>query len=229
MIARDGTALHGWWLTGRGDQVLVWYHGNAGNISDRLDNASMLIRRLGVDVVLVDYRGYGASQGDPNEAGLYLDGLAVYDLVAARGVPPERIVLFGRSLGAAVAVHVALERPAAGLILESPFLSVRAMARAQYPFLPTRLIRTRFDNEAKIGGVTIPTLLLHGERDRVVPYAHGRTLSERASPPTRFFTIEGAGHNDTVSIGGEPYVEAWATFLHELPPSEPRAGVPSGT
>ena len=213
ITAADGVTLHGWWIEGPGERVLIWYHGNAGNIGDRLHNARWFVDRLGVDVVLVDYRGYGSSRGTPDEEGIYLDGLAIYDAVAARSVRAEDIVLFGRSLGGAVAIETALRRPAGFLALESVFRSVRALAREHYWFVPTAVIRTRMDNESKIGRVEVPTLVLHGDRDNIVPLAHGRRLFELAARPTRLHVIEGAGHNDTYLVGGEPYAQAWEAFL----------------
>ncbi len=215
ITAADGVSLHGWWIEGPGDRVLIWYHGNAGNIGDRLHNARWFVDRLGVDVVLVDYRGYGRSRGTPDEEGVYLDGLAIYDAVAARSVRAEDIVLFGRSLGGAVAIETALRRPAGALVLESVFRSVRALAREHYWFVPTAVIRTRMDNEEKIARVEVPTLVLHGDRDGIVPPAHGRRLFELAAGPTRLHVIEGAGHNDTYLVGGEPYAEVWGAFLRE--------------
>ncbi len=221
ITAADGVSLHGWWIEGAGDRVLIWYHGNAGNIGDRLHNARWFVDRLGVDVVLVDYRGYGRSRGTPDEEGIYLDGLAIYDAVAARSVRAEDIVLFGRSLGGAVAIETALRRPVGALVLESVFRSVRALAREHYWFVPPAVIRTRMDNESKIGGVAVPTLVLHGDRDGIVPLAHGRRLFELAARPTRFHVIEGAGHNDTHLVGGEPYAEAWTAFLSRVDESAP--------
>ena len=215
IAVEDGVTLHGWWLAGPGERVLVWYHGNAGNIADRLPNARWFVDTLGVSVALVDYRGYGRSTGRPDEAGVYRDGLAIYDAVAARGVAARDIVLLGRSLGGAVATEVALHRPAGALVLEAAFRSARAMAREHYWFVPSTLVRTRMDNAAKIGRVTAPTLILHGDRDRIVPLAHGRRLSELAPPPARLHIIEGAGHDDTWRVGGERYADVWRAFLRE--------------
>ena len=215
ITAADGVSLHGWWIQGPGDRVLIWYHGNAGNIGDRLHNARWFVDRLGVDVVLVDYRGYGRSRGTPDEDGVYLDGLAIYDAVAARSVRADDIVLFGRSLGGAVAIETALLRPAGALVLESVFRSVPALAREHYWFVPSAVIRTRMDNESKIRRVQAATLLLHGDRDSIVPLAHGRRLFELAASPARLHVIEGAGHNDTYLVGGEPYAEMWGAFLRD--------------
>ena len=223
----DGVLLHGWWIEGPGDRVLIWYHGNAGNIGHRLHNARWFVDRLGVSVVLVDYRGYGRSGGSPDEAGVYADGLAVYDTVAAREVRPERVVLFGRSLGGAVALEVALRRPAGAIALESVFRSVRALAREHYPFVPGFLVRTRMDNVAKVARVEVPLLVLHGDRDSIVPLSHGQELFARVAGPARLHVIAGAGHNDTYLVGGEPYAEAWRAFLRETIPAG--AGVGAGT
>ena len=213
ITAADGVTLHGWWIEGPGDRVLIWYHGNAGNVGDRLHNARWFVDELGVDVVLVDYRGYGRSRGTPDEAGVYLDGLAVYDAVAARTVRAADVVLFGRSLGGAVAIETALRRPVGALVLESVFRSVPALAREHYWFVPSAVIRTRMDNESKIGRVEVPTLVLHGDRDTIVPLAHGRRLFELAARPADFHVIEGAGHNDTWLVGDRPYADAWNAFL----------------
>jgi len=211
--ASDGVSLHGWWIRAGGDRVLLLFHGNAGNISHRLERAKLFSERLGLDLFLVDYRGFGLSEGRPSEAGLYRDGLAIYDAARERGFPPERIVLFGESLGCAVAVEVALARPCAGVALETPFLSVPALARRHYPFVPGFLIRTRFDTESKIARVGPRKLFLAAEQDEIVPGSHARRLFERATPPKELFVIRGATHNDTYAAGGEPYLAAWRKFL----------------
>ena len=213
--AADGTPLHGWWLRGAGDRVLVWYHGNAGNIADRLDNARLFVERLGVNIVLVDYRGYGRSGGTPDEPGLYLDGLAIHDTVTDRGVSPDRIVLFGRSLGSAVAVEVARRRPVGAVVLESAFRSLPAMARDHYWYVPEFVIRTRLDTESKIASIRAPKLFLHGTDDQIVPVAHGHALFARALEPKRLHLIEGATHNDTHLVGGRAYLDVWGEFLRD--------------
>ena len=213
ITAEDGVKLHGWWIHGPGDQTVVWFHGNAGNISHRLGNARWFVEVLGVNVVLVDYRGYGESEGSPDETGVYRDGRAAVDIVTARGVAPRNIILFGRSLGAAVAIETALHRPAGGLAIESAFLSAPAMARRHYPYVPTPLVRTRMDNRNKIGRVRIPTLVLHGDRDTLVPLDHGRRLFEAAGCTAHFHVMAGAGHNDRGFLESDGYKDAWRRFL----------------
>jgi uncharacterized protein len=220
LTAEDGVRIHSWFLPVAGSRwtVLVC-NGNAGNMSYRLERAQEMQRRLGVSVQLFDYRGYGRSEGQPDEDGTYRDARAVYrHLVETRRVDPAGLVVFGESLGAAVATQLALERPAAALILESPFTSIPDMARAAYPFLPPvgRLIRTRYDTVAKVPRLTLPLLVLHGDRDTIVPFAQGRRVFEAAGGPKRFHAIAGAGHNDTYLVGGEPYWRTLAEFLGGL-------------
>lgn len=213
----DGVRLHGWWLRGTGQRALVWFHGNAGNVSHRLENARRFVDWFGMDIVLVDYRGYGRSEGTPSEAGLYADGRAMYQAALDRGFLPEQIVLFGRSLGGAVALDVALERACSGVVLETPFLSVTALARTHYPFVPPFLIRTRFDNERKIGRLQVPKLLVQAERDEIVPLPHVERLFTLAPQPKRFYLLRGASHNDLYQSTDEGYVDAWRSFLGGLP------------
>ena len=215
-IASDGVRLHGWWIHGGGDRVLLLFHGNAGNVSHRLDRAKLFAERLGVDLFLVDYRGYGRSAGRPSEAGLYRDGFAIYDAALERGFPAERIVLFGESLGCAVAVEVALARPCAGVALETPFLSVPALARVHYPFVPRFLVRSRYDTQSKIARVGSPKLLVAAALDDIAPASHARRLFELAKPPKELLVVPGAGHNDTYVAGGEEYLAVWSRFLDAI-------------
>lgn len=213
LTTSDGVRLHGWWIRAKGEGVVLLFHGNGGNISHRLERAKLFVDALGTDLFLVDYRGYGLSEGTPSESGLYRDGLAIYDAARERGFPPDRIVLHGESLGCAVAVEVALTRPAGALALETPFLSVPALARKHYPFVPTMFVRSRFDAASKVGRVTVPKLFLVAERDEIAPPEQGRALYDRAAPPKELFVIPGAGHNDTYVVGGARYLEAWRRFL----------------
>jgi len=223
--AEDGVRLHAWLLPVRGARwTVLLSHGNAGNISHRLDRTLLLQNRLGASVLLYDYRGYGKSEGSADEAGTYRDARAAYRYLTEKaGVAPERLVIFGESLGSAVSLDLALAHPAAALILEAPFLSVPAMARQTIFFPLAPFVRTRYDNLEKVGRLATPLLVLHGDRDEVVPFAQGRKLYEAAPGPKRFFAIPGAGHNDTYLVGGEAYWRAVADFLAGLPDPEPRA------
>ena len=220
--ASDGVRLHGWYVPGPGESTLVWFHGNAGNISNRVDNIAELHDRLGVNVFIFDYRGYGRSEGTPSEEGTYLDGDAAMSYLGSReGVDRGKIVLFGRSLGCAVAAEMATRHEAYAVILESAFTSVPAMAGRVYPFLPgigllTRtFVKTKYDTLSKLKDIRAPIMLLHGDRDGIVPNDMGVELFEAANPPKRFYTIEGADHNDTYLVGGRAYYEALGSFLDD--------------
>ena len=211
----DGVRIHGWLFPPPNVQapLLLFCHGNAGNISHRLDNVQHLVRH-GFGVFLFDYRGYGRSTGRPSEQGIYQDGRAAYAyLVNGRKIPADRIVLFGRSLGAAVAVEVALNHPVRCVILESAFTSTRAMARHMGPFaLLSPVLPAHFNNLEKIPRLEGPKLLVHGTADEIVPFSMGRALFEAAREPKTFLPLKGAGHNDTYVVGGERYFQALVEF-----------------
>jgi len=215
LLAEDGVRLHGWWIKGVGGRALLFFHGNAGNVADRLDRARILNERLGLDVFLVDYRGYGRSEGAPSEDGLYRDARAVYNEALSR-FNANQIVLFGESLGSAAAIQLATEQMSAGVVLETPFLSIAAMARKHYPFVPAFLIRSRYDNEGKVASVAAPKLFLVAENDEIAPPEQGRRLFDLAAAPKTLFVIPGSGHNDTYVTGGEEYWKAWVKFLGSL-------------
>jgi fermentation-respiration switch protein FrsA (DUF1100 family) len=222
-MTTDGVRLNGWFVPGPGSEpdshaVMIWFHGNAGNIGHRVENLLRFHDELGVSVFIFDYREYGRSEGSVSEEGTYRDAEAALDVVKSRtGLPAARILYFGRSLGAAVAVELALKAPPRALILETPMTSIREMARTHYPYLPVGpLIRTEYDSLAKIGKIRVPLLILHGDRDEIVPIDQGRRLFEAANPPKEFYAIPGASHNDTYVVGGPPYWEAWKRFLARL-------------
>lgn len=224
LTTADGVKIHGWWLPAAGaHESVLFLHGNAGNIADRLENAIRLTR-LGLSVLLVDYRGYGRSEGSPNEEGIYKDAEAAYaHLLERTGQRPESIVLFGRSLGSGPAVDLATRRPCKALIIESAFCSTRAMARSillYRPFAP--FIPDRFQSLAKIRNVRCPVMVVHGSRDEMIPLSHGQALFEAAPGPKRFYTLEGATHNDWYQRDPAGYFAAWAEFLG-LPQAGARA------
>lgn len=223
----DGTELHAWFIPARGAPLatLLHCHGNAGNLTHRAAIAAAM-RDAGLSILLFDYRGYGRSAGRPSEEGLYADGEAAYDHLARQGdVDPARIVLFGESLGGAVACELALRRSSpAALVLESTFTRARDMARRVFPLLPVGpFLRHRLDTLAKLPRIRIPILVVHGDADEIVPFAMGERLFAAANEPKRFHRVRGAGHNDLHEVGGAAYARAIRDFLAEhlgFPPSK---------
>ena len=217
----DGVKLHGWYVPAESDVTLLWFHGNAGNLSNRLEHMLLSHIILEVNIFIFDYRGYGLSEGAASESGTYVDGeAAVKYLRDYRGVDTEeQLILYGHSLGGAVAVEIARRNPSRGLIVESTFTSVKDMAKSLYPYLPssivTSLMQAEYDSLSKIAGARAPVMVIHGDEDTTVPLAEGRALYEAARQPKRIYTVEGAAHNDVYAIGGERYFEAIRRFIDD--------------
>lgn len=212
----DGKRLHGWFFPLREEFPLILFcHGNAGNISHRLENIRPLLEQR-LQVFIFDYRGYGKSSGTPSENGVYLDGLAAYDyLVKRERIPPTNIIVFGRSLGAAVAIEIALKRRVRSIIIENAFTSIKEMARSLALFhLFSFLLPAHYNNLKKIGYVATPKLIIHGKEDEIVTFSMGRKLFDAAKDPKYFFPVEGAGHNDTFIVGGRRYFETVSAFAY---------------
>ncbi len=223
LTTSDGVELDGWFLpakTARG--VILFCHGNAGNISHRLDSLR-IFHELGLSVLIFDYRGYGRSQGRPTEAGTYRDAEAAWQyLVGERQVEPSRIVLFGRSLGAAVAARLAALHQPGALILESCFTSVPDMAAKLYPLLPVRLLsRLHYNVVDSLPEVSCPVLVVHSPNDEIIPYSHGERLFAVAQPPKEFLQLRG-GHNEGFLLSGPAYVNGLADFLSGFLPRQGR-------
>jgi fermentation-respiration switch protein FrsA (DUF1100 family) len=214
----DGVRLHGWLVPVKGaNHLLLFCHGNAGNISHRLDNVRLLHQR-GIAVFIFDYRGYGRSQGSISEKGFYLDSEAAHQ-VARKWTEKHmaKLVIFGRSLGGIAATHLGATRTCDGLILESTFTNMGSMAKAIYPLPFTeRLLKHRLNAMSKITQVRAPILFFHGDRDRIVPIQLGRELYGAAPGPKEFVSLPGAGHNDTYYVGGEEYFDKLSGFLKKL-------------
>jgi fermentation-respiration switch protein FrsA (DUF1100 family) len=222
----DGEQLHGWYVSaqpGGGVQargVLLFFHGNAGNISHRLESIA-IFHRLGLDVLIVDYRGYGQSTGRPTEAGTYRDAQAAWDhLVGSRGVDPGRIVVFGRSLGGAVGAWLASQLPPgaapAGVIIESSFTSGADMAHRLYPVYPARLL-TRLKYPVRDYAARLPcaVLVVHSRDDEIIPFDMGRALYEAAPGPKTFLELRG-DHNAGFWISRDTYVAGLEAFLAQV-------------
>ena len=217
----DGIKLVGWVIPARSDSSGLWLlicHGNAGNLSefDRPLHYAGL-RQLGLSLLAFDYRGYGESDGVPTEQGLYRDADAAYRyLRESRGVPAERIVVFGHSLGSAVAIDLASRTPVAGIIVEGALTSAVDRGQELYPYIPVRRIaRSRFSSIDKVSRITGPKLFLHAAGDDVIPQPHGRRLFEAAQEPKTFVELQG-GHGDAFDVDSVQYFGSIAKFLQPL-------------
>jgi fermentation-respiration switch protein FrsA (DUF1100 family) len=211
----DGVRLHGWSVPARAGSVpghVLLCHGNAGNVGDRVMHVARLCA-AGLDVLLFDYRGYGRSAGRPSELGTYRDARAARSALLARPeVDPGRVVYVGESLGGAVALALALEHPPAGLVLMSTFTSVRDMARRHYPILPPAVVPDAYPNLRRVRELRAPLLILHGDRDEIVPPFHAEALFEAAPDPKQLHIFEGVGHNDLVTLAGDEWAAAISRF-----------------
>ena len=214
----DGESLHGWYIPAEAARgVLLFFHGNAGNISHRLESIA-IFNRLGLDVLIVDYRGYGQSSGRPTERGTYRDARAAWNyLQVERGVPPDRIVVFGRSLGGAVGAWLAAGLPEesapAAVIIESSFTSGADMARRLYPVYPARLLtRLKYPVVEYVARLHSPVLVVHSRDDEIIPFAMGRGIYDAARPPKSFLELRG-DHNAGFWISRESYMQGLEAFL----------------
>ena len=219
--AADGVKLHAWWITAPGAEfTFVAFHGNAANIANRADIYQFLLS-VPANVLGVEYRGYGKSEGTPGEAGIYLDAQAAYDyLLKERGIAPRRIIAIGHSLGTAVAADLASQREVGGLVLEAPFASGAAVARRVYPFLPglSAVMRSKFESSKKLAQVRVPVLVVHCADDPVVPFALGEKVFRAANEPKFFLRIDGYCHEEACLIAPEIYRAKLREFLAAIPP-----------
>ena len=216
LTAKDGVLITGWYVPGNNEKgVVLFCHGNAGNVSDRLDSIK-IFNDLGLSVLIFDYRGYGRSGGTISEKGTYLDAEAAWDyLIQVKHKSSKDIIIFGRSLGGAVAAETALRKGPACLILESTFMSVPAIAKKYYPWLPVGLIaKYRYATVDKIGALRCPKLIVHSREDEIIPFEHGRQLYEKALPPKEFLEIKG-GHNEGFMLSGDIYRLGLRRFLDD--------------
>ena len=224
LTSQDGLKLHGWFLpapedvAGPDTQTWLWFHGNGGNLGTRVGQLERAHHLLGVHQFIFDYRGYGNSEGRPSERGTYLDARAALSYLERRpDVDPSRIVYFGHSLGAAVAIELAVSRPPAGMALIAPFSSIRDMAKLALP-LPFAgwVVRNHYNSVALIPKVRAPLVILHGELDEIVPHSQGVKLFEAANHPKRFVTLPDAKHNNAQYVAADVMASALLEFRDRL-------------
>lgn len=217
MECADGVRIHGlWWKDPEGAPVILFLHGNAQEVY-----SWSLVRKelepLGCRLLLIDYRGYGKSAGQPHEKGLYLDGETALRWLDGRGVPLEDMVVFGKSLGGAVACEIAQGRSLRALVLESTFTSLASVARKLFPFLPRGVsLGESYANLEKIGNARCPVLVIHGDRDELIPVEEGRELFRAAPEPKELYLVHGAGHNDVSLVAGGEYPRRISDFLERF-------------
>ena len=213
----DGVRLNGWFMPNKrpSDLTVLMLHGNAGNISHRFMKYT-IFHELGLDIFALDYRGYGNSEGEPDEAGLYLDARAAYRyLVDQRGIDPQKLLVYGESLGTAVAVDLLTEVAAAGLILEAGFTSATDVGQEMYPFLPMHwLMQSRFDTLNKINRINAPLMILHSHEDEFFSMQHAQKLLTAAPAPKQLAELHG-GHNDAFLQSAEIYRKALRQFIRQ--------------
>lgn len=219
--ATGGVKLHAWWIPSeRAEFTFVTFHGNAGNIALRAE-VYRFLHTLPANVLAVEYRGYGRSEGSPGEEGLYQDAQAAYEyLTRQRGIAPGRIISYGQSLGTAVAVDLAASREVAGVVLEAPFPSARAVARRVYWFLPgvEFVALSRFDTARKLAHVRVPVLIVHCARDPVLAFPLGQEVYARAREPKTFWRVEGECHEEASLVAPGEYRQQLVAFLGRIEP-----------
>lgn len=212
----DNLKINGWFIPqAEARYTLLFFHGNAGNIGNRLDKLSMLWKK-GLNIFIIDYRGFGNSAGRVYENGLYRDAKAAYDyLVNSRRIPPDKIIIYGESLGTAVAIDLATKIKSRALILEGAFSRGKDMAATIYPFLPNFIFSNSFDSLAKIKNITAPKLFIHSRSDEVVPFALFEKLYRAALEPKEFAEISG-DHNNGFLASADKYLSAIDLFIEKL-------------
>jgi len=242
LATADGVRVHAWWISAKAGSAaepppvtFLCFHGNAANIAWRAD-VYRFLRDLPANVLAVEYRGYGHSEGSASEAGIYNDAEAAYSyLLRERGIPPARVIAFGQSLGTAVAAHLAAQHPVGGVVLEAPFPSARAVARRIYWFVPglSWLMRSRFEismdlaraSRREPGGATPPLLVMHCSQDPVIPFEFGKQVYDAAPEPKFFLAVAGECHEEATLMDPLTVRRELLKFLEQVRMRE-RAGSP---
>ncbi len=219
LVAADRVRISAWYWPGKRLDNILMFHGNAGHRGHRLDWARGF-HELGFGVFLLDYRGYGGSDGSPTEQGLDLDAQAALGWLRRK---PGRVIYLGESLGSGPAIELALRQPPAAMILHAPLTSAVEVGQAAYPYLPVSLLlKDRYENDRKISQITSPVLIIHGERDSVIPFHLGRKLFDMASVPKDWLAVPQADHNNLAEIGGKLYWKTIQSFLEKALTEVPR-------
>ena len=217
--AREAVKLHAWWISARGAEfTFLAFHGNAGNVAARAD-VYRFLHALPANVLAVEYRGYGRSEGAPSEAGVYLDAQAAYDyLTRQRGVVPGRIISYGQSLGTAVAVDLAANREVGGVVLEAAFPSARSVAQRVYWFLPgvKWVARSKFDTAGKLPSIRAPILIVHCAHDPVLAFPLGEEVYARAREPKFFWRVNRECHEEASLVAPGEYCAQLQAFLNRI-------------
>lgn len=216
IITTDNIKLHGWFIPhDKVKNTVLFFHGNAGNISHRLESIE-IFHRLGLNVFIIDYRGYGQSEGKTTEQGTYQDAEAAWKyLHDVQGISGQQIIIFGRSLGASIAAWLASKHAPAALIIESGFSSVPAMGQRLYPFLPIHwLTHFKYDTRQYVKRISCPVMVAHSKNDEIIPYDEGREIFAAAPENKQFLALRG-GHNDGFLVSGSSYVEGLRSFINK--------------
>lgn len=221
LTTEDNEKIHAWFIPNDSsrqwaDKTVLFFHGNAGNISQRLETIQ-IYHQLGLNFFIIDYRGFGQSTGKPSEKGIYLDAAAAWDyLVHERKIKPDEIIVAGRSLGGGVASELAKNVTPAMLILESTFISMPEVSKLHYPFMPTGLImKDKYATLNKLANITCPIVVAHSKNDEVIPFTHAEKIFQRASEPKQFIELRG-GHGNGFLLSRKDYIEGLQHALHKL-------------
>jgi len=215
-VTEDNIKLHGWFIPNENAKgTVLFFHGNAGNISHRLDSIA-IFHRLELNVFIIDYRGYGQSEGKITEKGTYRDAEAAWNYLShTQGISEKQIIIFGRSLGASIASWLASKHAPAALIIESGFTSVPSMGQRLYPFLPIRwFTHYKYDTKQYVKNISCPVLVAHSKNDDIIPYDEGREIFEAAPEPKQFLEMQG-GHNDGFIVSGTSYIKGLKSFIND--------------
>ncbi len=215
-VTKDQVKIHGWFIKGKlsASKVLLFFHGNAGNISGRVEKVQIFYD-MGLSVFIIDYRGYGKSEGSPTEKGMYLDAQGAYDyLIDERNIAVDDIVVYGASLGGVAAIDLANQRKISSLIVDGTFSSARDMAKRIFPFIPSFLINIKLDSIEKIKNIDVPKLMIHSIDDRTVPFSLGKKLFDAALEPKTFLSLSG-DHNEVHNVDRAKFIEGIELFLEQ--------------